>query len=104
MPLTVSTSCGYSPRSTMACFSEWRTPKSPQPGHQSGSAWPLRSLIVSAGLSSICTSMSASSSLHQDLVGRNVLAGGLAQHRLHAIHDVVRHEGLAVVLADVAVG
>src|SRR5688572_22498806 len=47
MPLITIASCGRTPNSASACLSATRTPKSPQPGHQSGSALPLKSLIVS---------------------------------------------------------
>src|SRR3712207_3861743 len=96
------TSCGYRPSSAMACFSACSTPKSPQPGHQSGSAWPLKSLTLSAGRSSISNSIVVGTS-DQDLVGRDVLRGA-AQDGLDAVDDVVRHERLAVVFADVRVG
>src|SRR6185436_10837359 len=47
MPLITSARCGKMFNSTSACLSALRTPKSPHPGHQSGSALPLKSLIVS---------------------------------------------------------
>src|SRR4051812_21454663 len=102
MPLTVSTSCGYSPSSAIACFSACSTPKSPQPGHQSGSLCPLKSLTVSGARSSIETSIVIP--LHQDLVRGHVLTGGASKDRFHAVDDVMRHERLSVVLADVTFG
>src|SRR5439155_6636968 len=48
MPETTSTSWGGMPSSTMASFSDLRTPKSPHPGHQSGSTGPSRLLSVSS--------------------------------------------------------
>src|SRR6266498_266971 len=100
MPLTVKTSCGYSPSSAIACFRACRTPKSPQPGHQSGSAWPLRSLTVSAGRSVISTIIS--SSLDEDLVRWHVLRGVTGQNRLYTIDNVVRHERFTIVFADMS--
>src|SRR5207247_10833704 len=41
--------------------------------------------------------------LNQDLVDWNVLFGRFAQHRFHAVDDVVWHKRLAVVFADVAI-
>src|SRR5262252_5648683 len=104
MPLIVSTSCGYRPNSTIACLIECSTPKSPHPGHQSGSACPFRSLTVSAGRSRSISRTMCGRPLDQDLVPWHVAGGFFGQNRLHAIHDVVRHEGLAVVLANVSVG
>src|SRR5438552_5576372 len=47
IPLMVKTSCGWSPSSATAVLRALSTPKSPQPGHQSGSALPLKSLTDS---------------------------------------------------------
>src|SRR3954470_21426713 len=66
MPLTVRTSCGCRPSSESAIFSAFKTPKSPQPGHQSGSAFPLNSFTGSGegrlGLRSIGNEVSTRSS------------------------------------------
>src|SRR5213078_460031 len=43
----VTTSWGWIWSSTSAFWSEDNTPKSPQPGHQSGSTFPLKSASVS---------------------------------------------------------
>src|SRR5438874_1488017 len=102
MPLTVSTSLGYSPSSAMACLSACNTPKSPQPGHQSGSAWPLKSLTVKAGRS--ISVIMAVASLHQHLVDWYVLGCGPTQNLFDTRHDVVRHERFTVVLANVSLG
>src|SRR6185295_20426369 len=48
MPETTSTLCAGIPSSTMASFSDFKTPKSPHPGHQSGSTAPWRLLSVSS--------------------------------------------------------
>src|SRR5919202_669001 len=90
MPLMVMTSCGCSPSSASACLSACRTPKSPQPGHQSGSAWPLKSLTVSAGcveevtvsISVIIVEVPQASDQH--LVDGDVLLRVVRQNLLHA--------------------
>src|SRR4051794_8932500 len=117
MPLMVITSCGERSSSTMACLSALSTPKSPQPGHQSGSALPFRSLMVSeTRAGAFCgaatapttgtgtTAVICVSSLYHDLVDRHVRFRRPGQHCLDTLHDVVGHERLAVVLADVTVG
>src|SRR5438309_10591562 len=101
MPLMVRTWWGDRPRSAMACLSACRTPKSPQPGHQSGSARPLKSLIVSAGLLSSCTIMLVH--LRQDLVPRHVARGFSSENRLHTVDNVMWQKRFAVVLTNVAV-
>src|SRR5258708_687475 len=112
IPLMVRTSCGKRPSSATAVLSALRTPKSPQPGHQSGSALPLKSLALSVGrrglvasgmVDSVCISAIASSS-DPDLVHRHVLVRLAGEDLLHPIRHVVRQEGLAVVFADVRVG
>src|SRR5947207_7812369 len=111
IPLTVRTSCGKRPNSATAVLSAFRTPKSPQPGHQSGSTLPLKSLALSAGArgrvkswvpGSICISAMISSS-DADLVHRHVLPGRAGEDLLHAVRNVVGQERLAVVLADVCI-
>src|SRR5438132_10636196 len=108
----VRTSCGRSPSSATAVFSAFSTPKSTQPGHQSGSALPLKSLtdsgarrgfVFGTSLVSITGSAIIALPSSHDLVNRDVLL--LARERLaDALHDGVGHEGLAVVLPDVRVG
>src|SRR5262245_47202647 len=97
----------------MACLRAASTPKSPQPGHQSGSTLPLRSLIVSLGRSALPSlravasrsTMAMAVSLHLHLVhGHVVLLAGAGQDGGDAIDDMVRHERLPIVFADVAVG
>src|SRR5712671_3219749 len=101
MPLTVSTWCGCRPSSASAFCSAASTPKSPQPGHQSGLMRPLKSLAVSGTRSVVVIAVV---SLHHDfLVGNVDLHAPLAQ-LAHAVGDVMRHERLAVVLADAGVG
>src|SRR5258708_31927417 len=87
IPLITIAWCGRTPNSESACFSAVRTPKSPHPGHQSGSALPLKSLIVSGrplvppsptlagfAVSSIAVSL-IKFSLNHNLVHRHVLLG-----------------------------
>src|SRR6267378_2514834 len=111
IPLMVRTSCGRRPSSATAVLSAFKTPKSPQPGHQSGSALPLKSLTVSGtrGLERICVLVSVwsspiASSSDADLVHRHVLVGAAGEDLLHAVRQVVGQERLPVVLADVRVG
>src|SRR5438132_10742442 len=106
----VRTSCGRRPSSATAVLSAFGTPKAPQPGHQSGSALPLKSLTVSgwrrglvAMVDSVCSSPIEFSS-DPDFVDRHVLLRLAGEDLLHAVGDVVRQERLAVVLADVRVG
>src|SRR5439155_12086938 len=105
MPLIVMTSWGRRPSSTSACFRAASTPKSPQPGHQSGSTFPFRSLTVTSGRAAKLSEAPVSSapgmttliyfpSLHHDLVDWHVRFSRPGQDRLHARHDVVRHERL----------
>src|SRR6476646_2760237 len=57
MPLITIDLCGGMFSSTSACFNAVSTPKSPQPGHQSGSALPLKSLTVTRGPPASCWSI-----------------------------------------------
>src|SRR5919197_5070310 len=103
------------PRSTSACFNAVRTPKSPQPGHQSGSTLPLKSLTVigarptwSPLLFDILTSRSTVStlivhSLDHDFMDRDIFLRCAGQNRFDTVHDMMRHEGLAVVFPNMAV-
>src|SRR6266700_5443830 len=88
--------------STRAFCTAASTPKSPHPGHQSGSTLPFISARVSRLARCATVAMCVSSS-DRNLVHRNGefrLPGELFLHRLH---NVVRHEWFAVVLANVAV-
>src|SRR5712692_4288587 len=109
----VSTSCGRSPSSATADLSALSTPKSPQPGHQSGSALPLNSLTGSGArlgflTSAVLVSVTPGSAIGDppsdpDLVHRDVLLGLAREHLPDALHHVVGQERLAVVLAAVGV-
>src|ERR1700679_2702067 len=114
MPLMVATWCLGIWSSTRAFWTAARTPKSPHPGHQSGSTLPLRSAITirlgtttSVAIGETPSEFSKTvglRSLHHDLMRghRKIrLAGKLVLHRFD---DVVRHKGLAVILANVPVG
>src|SRR5947209_19622088 len=102
MPLIVTTLYVGMRSSTSAFCTAASTPKSPHPGHQSGSTLPFKSAMVSCWLAR-CTlvAICVSSSDHN-------LVHGNGQFRLpskllfHGLHDVVRHEGFAVVFADMA--
>src|SRR5262245_27558639 len=115
IPLMVSTSWGWRPSSAMACLRAASTPKSPQPGHQSGSTLPLNSLTVSFGRGRarstgpragalVSTAVSMAITLDVHFVHGHVLGGLAGQDGLDPIRDVMGHERLPVVLADVAVG
>src|SRR5437588_12844384 len=105
MPLMVMTSWGWNPSSAIACFRAASTPKSPHPGHQSGSTLPLRSLTVSFGRSGfaatrgfgVSTTLIVFSS-HHHFVDRYIDLGLAGQDLLHAVRDVMRHERPPVVL------
>src|SRR5438128_6569155 len=109
----VSTSCGRRPSSDTADLSALSTPKSPQPGHQSGSALPLNSFTGSGARlgrlsSAVLVSVIAGSAIgappsDPDLVHRDVLLRLAGEHLPHALDHVVGQERLAVVLADVGV-
>src|SRR5262245_1204448 len=134
MPLMVITSCGCRFNSTSACFNAVSTPKSPQPGHQSGSTLPLKSLTVSRGSPAGCwpvfeilASISTGSTLidyslidryqvsgvgcqvhpvllNHDLVHRHIFLSRARQNLLNPIDNMMRHKRLAIVLTNVTVG
>src|SRR5260370_22841517 len=62
MPLMVATSCFGICSSTSAFCTAARTPKSPHPGHQSGSTLPFRSAIT------ICLGSIASVAIESSLI------------------------------------
>src|SRR5262249_15489623 len=80
-----------------------RTPKSPQPGHQSGSTLPFVSAIVSGRGLSTMDAICVSSSDHDFVLGnRKVRVPG--ELFFHRFDDVMRHEWFTVIFAYVAVG
>src|SRR6266478_3804160 len=103
MPLMVTTLWFGTRNSTSAFCTAASTPKSPHPGHQSGSTLPFKSAMVSCCVAR-CTlvAICVSSSDHNLVRGNRefCLAGELS---LHGFDNVVRHERFAVVLADVPV-
>src|SRR5207248_10512427 len=64
MPLMVATSCFGICSSTSAFCTAARTPKSPHPGHQSGSTLPLRSAIT------ICLGSTASVAMESSRISK----------------------------------
>src|SRR6266480_2542942 len=112
----VRTSCGRSPSSATAVFSAFRTPKSPQPGHQSGSTLPLKSLTVTRGLAGGCwpvfeilASISTVStlivhSLNHDFMDRYIFLRCARQNLFNAIDNMMRHKRLAIIFPNMAVG
>src|SRR5579864_1314786 len=101
MPLIVTTLYGWICSSTSAFWSAASTPKSPQPGHQSGSTLPLSSCKVTVFNAISVVAMDVSSD--HDFVHGHGKLGFPGQLILHCFHDVMRHEGFAVIFADVAV-
>src|ERR1700722_17713451 len=103
MPLMVATSWFGICSSTSAFCTAARTPKSPQPGHQSGSTLPLRSaMVVSFGaaisVAIVCTL------LDHNLVRGNGKRGASLELFFDCFDKVMRHKGFTIVLADVPVG
>src|SRR6266851_3053549 len=103
MPLIVTTLWFGMHSSTRAFWTAASTPKSPHPGHQSGSTLPFISAMVNCWLArcvlvAICVFSSDHNLVHGN--GEFYLPSELL---LHCLHDMVRHEGFAVILADVPV-
>src|ERR1043166_3948845 len=108
MPLTTQTWCGCRPSSAIASCNARSTPKSPHPGHQSGSTLPLKSLAVSGACLGFSTSMvavvmviSPDFKLNNKFMYGHILLRLARQNFLHAVDDVMRHERFSVVLANV---
>src|SRR5258708_1984505 len=103
MPLMVTTLWFGMRSSTRAFWTAASTPKSPHPGHQSGSTLPFISAMVNCWLArcvlvAICVFSSDHNLVHGN--GEFYVPGELL---LHCLHDVMGHERLAVILADVPV-
>src|SRR5579863_5759539 len=91
IPLMVTTSWLGICSSTRAFCTAARTPKSPQPGHQSGSTLPFRSAIVIC--LGVATSVAIYSfSLDHNFVSRNRKCRSPGQLFLDRLHNVVRHK------------
>src|SRR5579859_7042412 len=123
MPLMVTTSWFGICNSTSAFWTAASTPKSPHPGHQSGSTLPFKSAIVTCHcgasavamllvsletnfeISQACQSERSKESptSHQNLVLRNRQPALPTQLFPNRIHEVVRHERLPIVFANVPV-
>src|ERR1700756_3668255 len=101
IPLMVTTLWLGIWRSTNAFSTAASTPKSPHPGHQSGSTLPLKSAIAKRLASAKTVAISVL--LNQDFMGGNGKSGLSAQLFLHRFDDVVRHERFAIVLSDISV-
>src|SRR6266852_4242577 len=78
------------------------TPKSPHPGHQSGLTLPFRSASVGGLLRCAVVAIYVTSSNH-DLVHGDREFRFPRELFFHCFHNVVWHERLAIVFADVAV-
>src|SRR5579871_6814864 len=101
MPLMVTMFRGSICSSITAFCSAARTPKSPHPGHQSGSALPFNSGSVICFKPVVVVAISPSSD--HDFVHRNRQLGSPAHLFFDRLDNVMRHERFAVVLADIAV-
>src|SRR6266705_5316987 len=88
--------------STRAFCTAASTPKSPQPGHQSGSTLPFISARVNWLARCAVVAMCVSSSDHNFVHGNGELRSP-GELFLHGLDNVVGHEGLAIILANVAV-
>src|SRR5271168_3570721 len=125
MPLIVATSCFGICNSTKAFWTAARTPKSPQPGHQSGSTLPLKSAITIAcgvtasvaifrfslkreriGFYAVTFTVQLSSAwcLNHNFVGGYGQLGLACQLLLDRFHYVAGKERLAVILTNIPVG
>src|SRR5215468_4141581 len=118
IPLTVTTSWGRIWSSTSAFSSDDNTPKSPQPGHQSGSIFPLKSASVSfpgSGSTTVamspphlmaarCQACIRSRSSNHNLVHRHRQLRFARKLLSDGFDNVMGHERLAVVFADISVG
>src|SRR5258708_2606387 len=118
MPLMVTTLWFGICNSTRAFWTAASTPKSPHPGHQSGSTLPLKSFnatwLVVARAVAIFSSPQTRISLNQissnlissnqDFMCRYRQLGFATQLFLYCFDDVVRHKWFPVVLADVSIG
>src|SRR5258708_14970237 len=99
IPLTVATWWLGICSSTSAFCTAARTPKSPQPGHQSGSTLPLRSaMVVSFGAA---ISVAIFYLLDHDLVHCDRKRCASVQLLFYCFDNVVGHKGIAIVFADV---
>src|SRR5215469_13373667 len=110
MPLMVTTLWFGICNSTRAFSTAASTPKSPHPGHQSGSTLPFRSAIVTFHWGTRAVAMSFY--LHRDFIKsfflhrrshqhfmlRNRERGLATQLLLHRVDDVMRHKRLSIVL------
>src|SRR5271155_683623 len=103
MPLMVATSCFGICSSTSAFCTAASTPKSPQPGHQSGSTLPLRSAMVVSFGAAISVAI-VFSLLDHNFVGGNGKGCAATQLLPYRLYNVVRHKGFAIVFADVSIG
>src|ERR1700732_166214 len=101
MPLTVATRWLGICSSTSAFCTAASTPKSPQPGHQSGSTLPLRSAIT-IGLGAVILIVAiVLFLLDHHFVGWHRKGGCTGKLFLHRFNNVVRHKGLTIVFANV---
>src|SRR5207253_3061676 len=89
--------------STSAFSSAASTPKSPHPGHQSGSALPFMSAMVSGLVVNVAVAIFVFSSNHDFVCGHRKCAP-TRELLFYSVYDVVRHERFAIVLADVSIG
>src|SRR5215831_5519880 len=101
MPLMVTTLWLGICNSTRAFSTAASTPKSPHPGHQSGSTLPFRSAIVTCHWGARAVAMSSSPRQsnsvtqmcsHQDFMLRNRECRLATELFFYCVDDVVRHK------------
>src|SRR4029077_997427 len=95
MALMVTTLWFGMRNSTSAFSTAASTPKSPHPGHQSGSTLPLKSAIARRLVSAKTVAISVL--LNQDFMRGHGQSGLSAQLFLHRFDDVVRHERFTII-------
>src|ERR1700757_4665994 len=112
MPLMVATSCLGICSSTSAFCTAARTPKSPHPGHQSGSTLPFKSaratwLVDARAVAIFCSPQTRISSnqfssnrisSNQNFMCWHGELGLAAELLLHCFYDVMGHERFPIVL------
>src|SRR5215469_14567527 len=102
MPLIVTTLWFAICSSTSAFSTAASTPKSPHPGHQSGSTLPFKSAIVTCHWFAIAVAM-VRRLLNKNFVLGYRHVGSATQLFPDCVDNVVGHEWLAIVLSDVAI-
>src|SRR5580692_12224346 len=103
IPLMVTTLWFGICNSTRAFWTAASTPKSPHPGHQSGSTLPFKSAIATWLVAARAVAIFCSPS-NQDFMCRYREPGLAAQLFSHRFDNVVGHERFPIVFSDISVG